>query len=244
MNELKIKIMKPKFLISILAFCAFTNCTKSDGDSIDKESSKAGKIIFYTNVQAMLNCGVFDVNVYVDSILVGNISEPYIENNYPDCRDTSYSLLFNTDTGYHSIYAEISCGQYGFWSKEISVNSDECNYCFLDFNECNLIENNSKKGSIIFYTNAQALLNCGPFNVDVFIDSNIVGSLKNAYVDNIKPNCIASDFTIKNEMAIGNYKYYAVPNCGNYNNWSGEFNVFDDSCSYIFLDINSLTQNQ
>ncbi len=235
--------MKPKFLISILAFCVFSNCTKSDGDSIDKESSKTEKIVFYTNVQAMLNCGVFDVNVYVDSLLIGNISEPYIEDSYPDCQDTSYSLLFETDTGYHNIYAEFSCGQYGFWRKEISVNSGGCNYCFLDFKECNLKESDSNKGNVIFYTNAQALLNCGPFNVDVYIDSNLVGSITNAYVDEIKPDCIESDFTIKAEMAVGDYKYYAVPNCGNFNNWSGEFNVFHDSCNYIFLDINSLTQH-
>ncbi len=87
-------------------------------------------------------------------------------------------------------------------------------------------------------------MNFGPFNVDVYIDSNIVGSLTSDYVDNIIPYCIASDFTIKTEKAIGNYKYYAVPNCGNYNNWSGEFNVLNDSCTHIFLDINSLTQNQ
>ena len=97
----------------------------------------------------------------------------------------------------------------------------------------------SETGNVVFYTNAQAMLNCGPFNVDVYIENDSVGLISEAYVDDTYPDCLNSTMTVKFENKVGIYNYTARMDCGQYGEWKGELEILPDSCTYIFLDINS-----
>ena len=110
----------------------------------------------------------------------------------------------------------------------------------LTFYSCDMNDNDSSKtGNVVFYTNAQAMLNCGPFNVDVYIENDSIGSISEPYVDDSYPDCINSTMTVKSENKVGIYKYTARIDCGQYGEWKGELEILPDSCSYIFLDINN-----
>jgi len=95
------------------------------------------------------------------------------------------------------------------------------------------------KGKVVFYTNAQAKLNCGPFDVDVFIADEFIGSISEPYLDDTPPECKDSTLTVIMEKQAGVYEYTAEMDCGNYGQWSGEFEIFPDSCNKVFLDINN-----
>lgn len=113
-------------------------------------------------------------------------------------------------------------------------------FSIMTFYSCDKNDNDSfKTGNVVFYTNAQAMLNCGPFNVDVYIENDSVGSISEPYVDETYPDCINSTMTVKLENKVGIYKYSAKIDCGQYGEWKGELEILPDSCSYIFLDINN-----
>jgi len=95
-----------------------------------------GKIVFYTNAQALLNCGPFNVNIFIDDGLVGSISKPYIEEAYPDCVNSTATLLVDKNSGKYSYTAEMNCGQYGAWVGEVEIYPDSCIYVFLDIDDC------------------------------------------------------------------------------------------------------------
>lgn len=105
---------------------------------------------------------------------------------------------------------------------------------------CDKNDNNSPKtGNVVFYTNAQAILNCGSFNVDLFIENDSIGSISEPYVDDTRPDCINSAMTVMLKKQVGVYKYTAKINCGQYGEWNGEFEILPDSCSQVFLDISN-----
>ena len=61
--------------------------------SCDKENN-TGKVTFYTNAQAVLNCGPFDVEIYIDNSLEGIIKEPYLPlNETPECNSSNSETL-------------------------------------------------------------------------------------------------------------------------------------------------------
>ena len=49
-------------------------------------------------------------------------------------------------------------------------------------------------GTVLFYTNAQFLLNCGPFEVEVFINDSYAGTIELPLlpIDSI-PNCTSGE---------------------------------------------------
>ncbi len=109
---------------------------------------------------------------------------------------------------------------------------------FMTFNSCDKNDDNpSDTGKVIFYTNAQALLNCGPFDVEIIIDNESSGIISEAYVEDFQPNCTNTSSTLLIEKVIGSYNYTANIDCGQYGSWSGEFKITKDSCTKIFLDI-------
>lgn len=218
------------------------SCSENDNFPNEKLQN-SGRINIYTNAQALLNCGVFDVDIYIDSTFIGNISEAYVDSNLPESdTSTSYLLVSELTAEKHDIFASMNCGQYGYWKKEILVAPNVSNYLFLDINECEIQK--AKKGKVVFYTNAQALLNCGPFDVDIYIDSVYVGKLNNAFVGDIQPDCTQKETTLIVEKKIGIYNFYAIPQCGDYNNWTGQLEIVNDNCIYIYLNINNLTKKQ
>jgi len=107
-------------------------------------------------------------------------------------------------------------------------------------------KNDEYDGEVIFYTNAQALLNCGQFDVYVFVDGQKVGKLSQPLAlleTDPLPNCgDPSTLTIKKMR--GKYSYSAEGECGYENlTWEGDFQIVKDSCTRIFLDITELTGN-
>ena len=212
--------------------------TESEDNSLIKSLNKKSKIVFFTNAQAILNCGPFDVNVYLDSTLVGSISEPYMVDSFPDCSQKSNTLLIEKDSGTYHYSATANCNNYADWTGTISIKPDTCYKIFLDIEKTTNLDN---VGNVLFYTNAQMVLNCGEFDVDIYIDSVLAGTLTRAYlpVDSI-PSCneVSNEEILKVQKEEGSYSYYALLNCSEYGKCKGEFIVSKDSCTRVFLDIN------
>ena len=95
----------------------------------------------------------------------------------------------------------------------------------------------TQEGKIVFYTNAQAILNCGSFNVNIYIDNELVGKLHEPYLDIQKPECNNSTTTtLVLEVKVGEHKFHTSMDCQNSNNWSSVIDVYRDSCTYVYLD--------
>lgn len=216
------------------------SCSMSENEDnlLIKSLNKKSKIVFYTNAQAMLNCGPFDVDVYIDSTLIGSISEPYLNDSVPECSQNSNTLLIEKDSGTYYYSATANCNNYGVWTGTITIKPDTCYKIFLDTEN---IVSHDKKGYVLFYTNAQMVLNCGEFDVDIYIDSVLNGTLKRAFlpIDSI-PSCndLSNEEILKVQKEEGSYSYYAFLNCSDYGICTGVFNVSKDSCTKVFLDIN------
>lgn len=101
-----------------------------------EEVAEKGSVLFYTNAQAMLNCGPFDVNVYVEDELVGILSEPYVKSSEPECIQTFYSVFVNNNVGTYRYKATFDCGNYGEWTGEVIITSGSCIKVFLDVENC------------------------------------------------------------------------------------------------------------
>jgi len=103
-------------------------------------------------------------------------------------------------------------------------------------------KNNNYDGEVTFYTNAQALLNCGAFDIYVYVDGEKVGtlSLPLASETDPQPNC-GDPLTLTIKKKKGDYSYSAEGECG-YENlaWEGDFQIMKDSCTRIFLDITEI----
>lgn len=108
------------------------------GAGCEKDSTtlKTGKVIFYTNAQAMLNCGPFNVTISVDDNEAGSISDPYVNDRLPDCINTSSTIVLEKTKGKHGYTARMACGQYGYWTGEFEILNDNCVYIFLDIKDC------------------------------------------------------------------------------------------------------------
>lgn len=119
------------FLITIMTVYG---CNKND-----ENSSKTGNVVFYTNAQAILNCGPFDVDVdiYIENDSVGSISEPYVDDIYPDCINSTMTVKLEKKVGVYKYIAIMDCGQYGEWKGEFEILPDSCTYVFLDIYNCN-----------------------------------------------------------------------------------------------------------
>src|SRR5690554_6189277 len=101
-----------------------TSCT--DIDSTQVLTADKAKIVFYTNAQAILNCGEFDVNIFVDNIPVGKLSRPYLPlNTVPTIEDKTDEspgiLTIQENVGQHDYHAEFDCSNYGIWEGKFEV---------------------------------------------------------------------------------------------------------------------------
>lgn len=99
---------------------------------------------------------------------------------------------------------------------------------------------NSLNGKVVFYTNAQAMVNCGPFDVNIYIGDKKVGSLGNPIEESIKPDCAGSQFTLIVQKAPGHYTCRATA-C-NSHECLKDFEIKTDSCTFVFLDIREFHQ--
>jgi hypothetical protein len=113
----------------LISFLIITACEKNKDDN-------QPKVTFYTNAQAIFNCGSFDVEVYVDSTLVGVLKEPYLPlNSAPECSTGSGEtvLTINKPEGEYDFFAKFSCSTITLnYSGSFRVKKDSCSLVFID----------------------------------------------------------------------------------------------------------------
>jgi hypothetical protein len=101
-------------------------------------------------------------------------------------------------------------------------------------------KNDEYDGRATFYTNAQALLNCGSFEVSVYVDGEEFGTLSQALAPKETdpvPNC-GAPLTLTIKLKKGDYTYSAEGECAYEKfSWEGDFRIVKDSCTRIFLDL-------
>ena len=102
-------------------------------------------------------------------------------------------------------------------------------------------DEDSTTGEIVFYTNAQAMLNCGPFDVVVYLNGDNAGTLSIPYVSDTLPNLQESDSSVLIvEKEPGHYTYSACFSCGDSpHNCDGNIIIVAGKKSYVFLNIDS-----
>ena len=120
-------------LLAALILAAFAGCKK------DKESVDTVKVMFYTNAHLYVNCGGFDVRVYVDDKLCGilNNSRAPKEISIPcDEKDESGILAVEVEKNVEHTYIAVSeCGISKVLKGGFCFSDDECHSVFLDFYE-------------------------------------------------------------------------------------------------------------
>lgn len=227
--------MKPNYiLLFVLIF--FIQCNSNENDV---SPTNTGKAVFYTNAQALINCGPGHiVNVYVENDALGAILNPSTEGiSLPECANSEKTVVYVNKPGIYNYTAELDCGEID-WSGEFEIFRDSCTKVFLS------LENSTdfkEIGRAVFYTNAQAELNSDPWCfVEISVDNDSLGVIKEAYTKDTQPDCRNSNATVFLKTKAGIHNFSAKFDCGPYE-WNRQFEIFPDSCIKIFLDINEKT---
>ncbi|NOU59653.1 hypothetical protein [Marinifilum caeruleilacunae] len=140
LNE-KLNNMIPKQLkfFSILSFLILILIGCSDDDPIlELKDTRTGQLLFYTDIQAMANCGEFDVIIQINQDSVGVLHKPYLANTLPERSSSDTTLLLSLDVGKVNYKALFPCGNGGYWTNEVEVLPDSCIYIFLDVDDLKL----------------------------------------------------------------------------------------------------------
>jgi hypothetical protein len=124
--------MNAKYFGIIFFAFILLGCEKND-------NSHNGKVVFYTNAQAMVNCGPFDVNIYIGDKKVGSLSNPLMEGLEPDCGGSQYTLVIQKAPGHYTCRAT-ACSSYECL-KDFEIKADSCTFVFLDISEFHQPEN-------------------------------------------------------------------------------------------------------
>jgi hypothetical protein len=102
-------------------------------------------------------------------------------------------------------------------------------------------EKDKETVKILFYTNAQLVTNCGSFNVNVYVDDKLVGTLQTAY--SAKSTSISCDTKDEDggilavEVEKGKeHTYIAIGDCKTNMIRTGAFCLSDFDCMSIFID--------
>ncbi len=117
-------------LLAALILAAFAGCKK------DKESSTdSTKVYFYTNAHLYVDCGPFDVNVYVDDKLCGTLRLSATEEFNPcEKGEDRFFLEVEVEKNREHTYKAVSeCGISKELKGEFCFSDDECHSVFLDF---------------------------------------------------------------------------------------------------------------
>ena len=95
-------------------------------------------------------------------------------------------------------------------------------------------------GNVLFYTNAQAMLNCGPFDMEIYIDDSFEGKIEKPLTqedENIDCSYENSEYFLNLEKREGDYEFKAKLTCSENLKYLGGFTVKKDSCSVVFIDL-------
>ncbi len=230
--------MKKLFLLAGITALLIFSCSNRDDIIPEGQDKPKSRLVFYTNAQAILNCGPFDVDVFVDSVPVGSISYPYIKDELPGCIQSDYTLLVEKDTGTYSYFAKATCNNYIQWSGTIHAKKDSCSKIFFDME-------NTDTGHILFYTNAQDILDSREFDVNVYINDSLAGKLPGAFLPQQSvPSCDMTDTlsVLKLQQPVGEYSYtadfyYTTDMYYEPLGWSGNFEIKKDSCTVVYLSL-------
>ncbi len=101
-------------------------------------------------------------------------------------------------------------------------------------------ENNENFGKVLFYTNAQAMLNCGPFDVEIYINGSLEGIIENPVTqkdENIDCSYNNSKSILVIEKPEGNYEFTAKLTCSEDLEYLDKITIKKDSCSVVFIDL-------
>lgn len=120
--------MRIRLILTFLMFIALIGC--------DEESKiSSGKVIFYTNAQLALDCGPFDVDIYIDNSLVGTLEEPFLpSSDTPDCNVSSSKsiLTIKKPEGGYEFTAKLTCSETLKYLGDFSVKKDSCSFVYID----------------------------------------------------------------------------------------------------------------
>ena len=98
--------------------------------SVSCESEpEQGNIVFYTHIQAALNCGEFGVDIMLDNEKMGTLENPFLPlDSVPDCAviDDGTVLSLDLPEGDYQFIAIGNCGTNLRDTVSISVGSSEC----------------------------------------------------------------------------------------------------------------------
>ena len=120
--------MKKIIIIPILLILLFTSCEKDKNEN-------SGKVTFYTNAQAVLNCGPFDVDIYINNSLIGTIKEPYLPlDDTPECNSNSSEtlLVIEKSEGDYEFTARLTCSETLKYMGDFKVKKDSCSLVYID----------------------------------------------------------------------------------------------------------------
>jgi len=126
--------MNHKLLLILLLGIVFSCCRKKDCEPCIKcESEKKGRLVFYTNIPAFVDCKDAKVDIYVDSIYAGSISKATIFDTLTSCHQSNSTLVVEKDTGDVNYYAKISCGDMSTRTLTVKVEKGFCQKIHLDY---------------------------------------------------------------------------------------------------------------
>ena len=140
-NHKMLQIMK-KILFVLLVLVAFIGCKKENG----QDTTKTTKVMFYTNIQALINNWKvdYDVNVYLDDELCGTLRGAYspTETDIPcDIKDDSnevldgWIIIANVTQGEHKFKAVCVKNENMVCTGVFNVTDKDCQSVFIDFFE-------------------------------------------------------------------------------------------------------------
>ena len=122
--------MKPLIYAFPFILILIFGCEKNDTD--DKNT---GQVTFYTNAQFALNCGPFDVEIYIDSSLVGILEEPFLPiSETPECNSSSSKtiLTIKKPEGEYDFTARLTCSETAKYLGDFKVKKDSCSLVHID----------------------------------------------------------------------------------------------------------------
>ena len=85
--------MKTKLNLSLMVLVLTTiSCSKIErgNNTLTESLNNAGNVLFYTNAKMILNCGEFDVDIYIDNVLVGTLTRAFLPTgSVPSCNEVN-----------------------------------------------------------------------------------------------------------------------------------------------------------
>lgn len=122
--------MKSRISLISAILILIVGCERNDID--DKNT---GTVTFYTNAQFALNCGPFDVEIYIDSILAGILEEPFLPvNKTPEGNISSgkTTLTIIKPEGEYEFTARLTCSETLKYLGDFTVKKDSCYLVYID----------------------------------------------------------------------------------------------------------------